>query len=304
MYLRRLRELQQSIGVHLVGSTLVRAMITVGIDSNEPTYTIASFSAVSFLFLGGLQLNYHFTFSLMIGLYVFTSGGDSLNVILAFYGSTSMKDLVVTSDILKSQLRTVTAQLNPSNVYEDLGRGWIIVLMVYFTQLILIGFVAADVYGSETHSCLDGSKQCPVVGTFGSWGMYVLGIFMACVYLLGPKTNFGQSEQNPSYWLYLLLAAKQTGAKCSWYDPVADKTFEKYLSPNDWTIWARFFMSFMINGVGFHILVHALPIQVAGQSTLIGVVFRAVGTFTRYHHLDPFYIVAQCTGLVRYDVLG
>ena len=36
-------------------------------------------------------------------------------------------------------------------------------------------------------------------------------------------------------------------------------------------------MSFLINGVGFHILVHALPIQVAAQSSLIGVVFRAVG---------------------------
>jgi hypothetical protein len=29
--------------------------------------------------------------------------------------------------------------------------------------------------------------------------------------------------------------------------------------------------------VGFHILVHALPIQVAAQSSLTGVVFRAVG---------------------------
>lgn len=36
-------------------------------------------------------------------------------------------------------------------------------------------------------------------------------------------------------------------------------------------------MSFIINGVGFHILVHALPIQVAAQSSLTGVVFRAVG---------------------------
>ncbi len=36
-------------------------------------------------------------------------------------------------------------------------------------------------------------------------------------------------------------------------------------------------MSFLINGVGFHILVHALPIQVAAQSTLAGIVIRAVG---------------------------
>jgi hypothetical protein len=100
---------------------------------------------------------------------------------------------------------------------------------------------------------------------------------MACVFLLGPKTSFGQSEQNPAYWLQLLLAAKKTGAQCTWYDPVADKHQVRVLSPNDWKVWFRFFMSFLINGVGFHILVHALPIQVATQSSLTGVVFRAVG---------------------------
>jgi hypothetical protein len=100
---------------------------------------------------------------------------------------------------------------------------------------------------------------------------------MACVFLLGPKTAFGQSEQNPSYWLMLLLSAKQTGAKCTYYDPIADQTKTRILRPNDWRLWTRFFMSFLINGVGFHILVHALPIQVAGQSSLTGIVFRAVG---------------------------
>jgi hypothetical protein len=33
----------------------------------------------------------------------------------------------------------------------------------------------------------------------------------------------------------------------------------------------------LINGVGYHILVHALPIQVAQQATLTGVVQRAAG---------------------------
>ena len=134
-----------------------------------------------------------------------------------------------------------------------------------------------DVYAAETYKCPDGTIGCPVVGTLGSWGFYVLGIFMACVFLLGPKTSFGQSELNPSYWLHLLLIAKKTGAKCTWYDPVADKVKERYLKSNDIRLWFRFFMSFLINGVGFHILVHALPVQVASQNTLTGVVLRAVG---------------------------
>lgn len=49
------------------------------------------------------------------------------------------------------------------------------------------------------------------------------------------------------------------------------------ITPGNLMLWVRFFMSYTINGLGFHILVHALPVQVAGQSSLTGVVFRAVG---------------------------
>ena len=86
-----------------------------------------------------------------------------------------------------------------------------------------------------------------------------------------------QSEQNPTYWLQLLLATKQSGAKVTWYDPFENRTCERNLTTRDWRNWSRFVMSFLINGVGYHILVHALPIQVASQSSLTGVVFRAVG---------------------------
>lgn len=135
----------------------------------------------------------------------------------------------------------------------------------------------ASIFNTSTHSCLDGTPDCPVTGTLGSWGFYVLGIFMACVYLLGPNTNFGQSEQNPAFWLQLLLSSKQLNTKVTWFDPVHNETRSRILYSMDWRIWIRFLMSFLINGIGFHILVHALPIQVAGQSSLVGVVFRAVG---------------------------
>jgi hypothetical protein len=104
-----------------------------------------------------------------------------------------------------------------------------------------------------------------------------LGIFMADVFLLGPSTGFGQSEQNPAFWLRLLLYSKQSGTQATWNDPNKEGLCQRLLKPSDIRIWLRFFMSFLINGVGFHILVHALPIQVAAQSSLTGVVFRAVG---------------------------
>lgn len=130
-----------------------------------------------------------------------------------------------------------------------------------------------------------------------------MGIFQACVYLLGPKTNFGQSEQNPGFWLIILLASKKEGARLLWENPIKDAKFSSHnatlkdsdgniildeegnpklyhardLKKNDTHMWTRFFMSYLVNGVGFHILVHALPIQVAAQSSFTGVVFRAVG---------------------------
>lgn len=148
--------------------------------------------------------------------------------------------------------------------------------MVFLTQVVLIAFVVTDIFDSELHSCRDGTPGCPVVGTLGSWGFYVLGIFMANVFLLGPKTSFGQSEQNPAFWLQLLLEAKETGTKVSWTDEYGQAK-SRVLQAGDARLWIRFIMSFLINGVGFHILVHALPIQVAAQSSLTGVVFRAVG---------------------------
>ena len=42
-------------------------------------------------------------------------------------------------------------------------------------------------------------------------------------------------------------------------------------------IWGRFLMSFLINGIGYHVLVHALPLQGAQQSSLTSFVLRSVG---------------------------
>lgn len=130
---------------------------------------------------------------------------------------------------------------------------------------------------SDTHNCPDGTKGCPVGGTLGSWAFYLLGIFMACVVLLGPKTNFGESEQNPAFWMQLLLYLKAGRGQVSWTDTKTGLKETRFLAQDDIRVWIRFVMSFIINGIGFHILVFALPIQIAAQSSLTGVVFRAVG---------------------------
>jgi hypothetical protein len=146
MWIRRVWQCKkelEALNVPFQGITIVRAMISRGIDNDDPAYTVASFAAFSFLFLGGLQLSYQTTFISMIIIYAIVSFGDSLRIMLAIKSANSLKDVVQTSHIVHSKLRSVQAQLNPSNVYEDLGRGVTIVLMVFFTQVLLIAFVVS-----------------------------------------------------------------------------------------------------------------------------------------------------------------
>ena len=97
----------------------------------------------------------------------------------------------------------------------------------------------------------------------------------------------------------------EDGTKLTWFDPIKNENCNHILHKNDPIIWLRFWLSFLINGLGknskrctlasllvrasdscltfacfnegYHMLVHALPIQVAAQSTFGGVVARAVG---------------------------
>jgi hypothetical protein len=263
------------------------SIITTISDNDDPSFTMLRLASQSMIFLGGFQLNYQFAFVTMLLYYSVLSLSDTLRVLISISDSDSLHDLTKISKRdrcnLKSTLSlslqngTAYVELKGGNVYEDLTKPYTVVGLVFFTQVILISLIGLDIQGSSTHKTLDGTANVPIVGTLGSYLIYILGIFMQCVYILGPKMNFGTSEQNPHYWIKLFLAVKQTGARCSWFDPLNDQQKEFELRHNDIRIWTPFIMSFLINGVGFHILVHALPIQVAAQSTLAGVVIRAVG---------------------------
>jgi hypothetical protein len=267
--------------------TAVMLIATIS-DNDDPNFTMLRLSSQSMIFLGGFQLHYQFTFIVMLLYYSIISLSDTLRVLISISDSDSLHDLAKISRRDRSKLKsslnlslhssgTAYVELKGGNVYEDLTKPYTVVALLFTTQVILISLIGVDVHNSSTHTTLDRTPNVPVVGTLGSYLIYILGILMQCVYILGPKMNFGTSEQNPHYWIKLFLAVKQTGATCSWFDPLDEQQKEFPLQHNDIRIWVPFIMSFLINGVGFHILVHALPIQVAAQSTLAGVVIRAVG---------------------------
>ena len=272
---------------HGIFFTAVMLIATIS-DNDDPNFTMLRLASQSMIFLGGFQLHYQFTYVVMLLYYSIISLSDTLRVLISISDSESLHDLVKISrrdrSNLKSSLNlsvhnsgTAYVELKGGNVYEDLTKPYTVVALVFITQAILISLIGVDIHNSSTHTTLDRTPNVPVVGTLGSYLIYILGILMQSVYILGPKMNFGTSEQNPHYWIKLFLAVKQTGATCSWFDPLDDRQKEFSLQHNDVRIWVPFIMSFLINGVGFHILVHALPIQVAAQSSLAGVVIRAVG---------------------------
>ena len=100
---------------------------------------------------------------------------------------------------------------------------------------------------------------------------------MVVVFYVGPRNSYGKKEQNPTFWLKLFLLTKQSSSTFTWMDAASERVKSLHLSKDDRRIWVRYLMSYVVNGIGFLFLMHVLPIQVAGQSSIIGVVFRAVG---------------------------
>lgn len=252
---------------------------------------MSNFAATSFIFLGCIQINYHWSLIGMIIVYSLTSLAQTLKILLAYWETDNMKDFIPSSGTMASNLKLVallaefnpksdvknSSAIHPQTVYEDLGRNLKIVLMVFLTQALMIAFVvrvqtneskidelfshfcvlylrfcsqAMDIDKGATNKCMDGTADCPLGGTLGSWCFYIVGIFMACVFMLGPRSAFGQSAQNPAYWINLLVSTKLKGAKLTWFDPIKNKHYEHFLRQNDPIIWFRFWLSFLVNGLG------------------------------------------------------
>ncbi|GKY93132.1 hypothetical protein MPSEU_000281400 [Mayamaea pseudoterrestris] len=277
-YSRRVHEYRSHIvGSHLSWSIRIRTLISAYIDTDDAWFVINKFTAQSLWFLGGMQIDYGSAFTVMMACFFVESILDSLRVVIAYKETSSLLEYVPTSDYYVKPKNHEIIVLQPRNVYEDLSQRYTVVLMVFLTQTLLIGIVVADAFHTSTYTSLDGTPNVPIGLTLGSYLFYVLGIFFALVFMLGPKTNYGSSEQNTSFWLQMLLTAKITGA-CASYVAIHTKKLGHYnLVHNDWRLWLRFVMSFIVNGFGFHVLIHALPIQVGSQSSFTNVVLRSVG---------------------------
>lgn len=144
LLIHRVQKIKKQLGLKNLsgGSLRIRALLTAYIDNDSALFTCIKMASQSFIFLGGLQLNYRLAFSVILAVFAFESCFDSLRVLLCFWESKSLDNVQVVSRSVRTELRKhPLTVLQPSNVYEDLTRGSVIVGMVFATQCILISFV-------------------------------------------------------------------------------------------------------------------------------------------------------------------
>uniref|UniRef100_A0A7S3P733 Uncharacterized protein n=1 Tax=Amphora coffeiformis TaxID=265554 RepID=A0A7S3P733_9STRA len=277
-YGRRVGTLRDKFGTeHFQGSLRVCALISAYMDNyGYPRFATLKLVTKSLLFLGLLQLHFHKGFWIMWAILVLESSLDTIRVVLAYQNCGSITKVTALSEEEARDMRASTT-LDPTNVYEDLTRPKSIAVMVFLVQTLLIGLVMDDTYQTTTRTCFNGKDGCAMLTSLGSYTLYLMGTFMASVFYVGPRNSYGQKEQNPTFWLKLFLMSKEQASMLTWIDPVTETSHTVQLRKMDWRIWLRFTLSYIVNGIGFHFLLHVLPIQVAGQSTIIGVVFRAIG---------------------------
>eukprot|EP00977_Amphora_coffeiformis_P030086 scaffold44540_cov229-Amphora_coffeaeformis.AAC.1 len=282
LYRARVLALREKFGnENFRGRIRATALVSAYMDNyGFPRFATVRLCTKSLFFLACLQLDFHTGFWIMWTVLVLESSLDALRILLAYHDCQSLTEeaSAVVSDEEVHDMKSTTT-LDPTNVYEDLTRPDSIGAMVFTVQALLIGLVMLDTYSDKTRTCFDGNgtNGCPMLGSMGSYCLYLMGLFMASVFYIGPNNAYGQKELNPTYWLKLFLMSKSRSSALTWTDPVTDQPHAIQLRQNDWRIWLRFLMSFIINGVGFHFLLHSLPIQIASVSSIIGVVFRAIG---------------------------
>mmetsp|Transcript_45554 Transcript_45554/g.110857 ORF Transcript_45554/g.110857 Transcript_45554/m.110857 type:complete len:403 (+) Transcript_45554:78-1286(+) len=294
LYRQRLRRLAQKFPAgDFHGSLQICTMLSAYVDHHEsPGYAILRMSTKGLVFLATCQINYHVGFWIMLGFVVLESNLDNLRVFLAYWNCKRVQSVQVIADEEARDLQgTLATTLEPTNVYEDLTRPQSIGVMVFVTQVILIWLVLSDTYDNSLRTCFDGvaDHKCVMLSSMGSYGLYLLGVFMSCVFFVGPGNSYGKKQQNTAYWLKLFLLLKEAAHTTSdhklslkWRDPATEqdrllqvRTSNRFIVP--FLVRFRFFMSYVVNGAGFFCLLHLLPLQVAAQASGMGVVFRAVG---------------------------
>jgi len=180
LYRKRVDRLKLKFGVEqFTGSLRVCAKISAYMDHHEePGFAMLRLSTKALLFLGFMQWNFQTGFLLMLICLIVESSLDSIRVYLAYRNCSSLSSVSVIADDEAHDIRDAANQLEPTNVYEDLTRPRSIAVLVFLTQVLLIGLVMDDTFRTTTRTCFDGNDGCLMLTSLGSYCLYLMGTFM------------------------------------------------------------------------------------------------------------------------------
>jgi len=298
--LRALKDEYYSKDAGMKGTVFMRVFLAAIMQGGDAMYTIFSQTGIAFLFLGFFQTDYVLSQGMLILFYFLVTCLDVVRVFMAYREYTSLNDLVVTANLYRSLDPANGATKNRGmfeydvdNVYQNVSRNALMVLLVFMAQILLTGFVQFETW-QDRNECFEPGYQRPGIGQYASedvcaptgdwltWLLYVLGIFVMNVYILGPGNNFGNSQQNPAFWLAVLLANKRGKSTISWREQhglgMAGGHFTvSAWKRHDYRMWCRFICSTWVNGFCFRLLLHSLPIQLATKPNLLSVIRQSLG---------------------------
>jgi hypothetical protein len=139
MYCRRVQRLQSKFHTDAFqGSLRAAILISAYIDDHEAfAFAIVRTCTKSFLFLGGLQLDYQqWGFVIMMGVLLLESSLDTIRILLAYSHCRSLEKVRAIADHEAKGLKE-NSKFEPTNVYEDFTRpGWI-AAMVFLLQVTI-----------------------------------------------------------------------------------------------------------------------------------------------------------------------
>merc|ERR1740124_205593 len=139
---------------------MIRMMISAAIDNDKNRFVVVTYTAVSFLFLWGIQIAFEYTLVAMLLFYTMSSSLEVIRLFLAYHSVDNKDDnVILCSNVLHANYNKILTEgeFEPKNVYQDLGRN------------IYISFMCYDLRNNIVNSCLDGTEGCPLAGTLGSW---------------------------------------------------------------------------------------------------------------------------------------
>lgn len=136
LYCRRVQRLKSKFGPDAFhGPLRTASLISAYIDDHEAWgYAVLRICTKSILFLGGLQLNFHWGYVAMFVFLMLESSLDSIRILLAYRHCRSLGKVQAIHDGEAKGLKDVT-KFEPTNVYEDMTRPVWIAGMVFGLQV-------------------------------------------------------------------------------------------------------------------------------------------------------------------------